>query len=109
MADSTHILSRVRAAGEKRFLFLPHAIRQMSRPDRFITTDEVHMVVDEGEVIEDYPEDARGHSCLLLGHGAAGQPIHVVCSPKDEFLAIITAYLPDPDQWSEDFRTRREE
>ena len=67
------------------------------------------MVVEHGEVIEDYPEDARGHSCLILGHGAAGQPIHVVCSPKDEFLAIITAYFPDPDQWSEDFRTRREE
>jgi len=67
------------------------------------------MVVEEGEVTEDYPEDARGHSCLILGQGAAGQPIHVVCSPKDEFLAIITAYLPDPDQWSVDFRTRREE
>ena len=35
-----------------------------------------------------------GHSCLLLGRGEEGRPIHVVCSAKDEFLAIITAYVP---------------
>jgi hypothetical protein len=66
----------------------------------------VRAVVEAGEVIEDYPEDARGHSCLLLGTGDDGRPVHVVCSAKDEFLAIITAYLPEPGEWSEDFRTR---
>lgn len=25
--------------------------------------------------------------------------VHVVDSPKKEFLAIITAYLPDSDEW----------
>jgi hypothetical protein len=36
-----------------------------------------------------------------------GAPIHVLCSPKVEFLAIITAYLPDKDEWEDDFRVRR--
>jgi hypothetical protein len=58
-------------------------------------------------LIEDYPNDLRGHSCLMLGSGDVGRAVHVVCSPKDEYLAIITAYLPDPAQWSEDFRRRR--
>jgi hypothetical protein len=71
-----------------------------------ITTSEVHGVVDEGEVIEDYPEDVRGHSCLMLGYGDGGRAIHIVCSPKDEYLALITAYLPEKDEWSNDFRTR---
>lgn len=71
-----------------------------------ITTTEVRQVIDKGEVIEDYPEDARGHSCLLLGHGGMERPIHVVCSPKEDYLAIITAYLPDPDEWSGGFRVR---
>jgi len=71
-----------------------------------ITTSEVRRVVDEGEVIEDYPEDVRGHSCLLLGYGEGGRAIHMVCSPKDEYLAVITAYLPDKDEWSDDFRVR---
>jgi hypothetical protein len=71
-----------------------------------LTTSEVENVVMTGEVIEDYLEDARGHSCLMLGFGQDNRPIHVVCAPKDEYLAIITAYLPDPVQWTSDFRGR---
>jgi hypothetical protein len=78
----------------------------MSRPDRLITTSEIRKVVEQGEVIEDYPEDVRGHSCLMLDFGESNRAIHVVCSPKDEYLAIITAYLPDADEWSGDFRVR---
>ena len=106
MSDETTILSLVRTAAAKRILFLPHAIRQMSRPDRLITTSEIHRVIDDGEVVEDYPEDVRGHSCLILGFGDDRRPIHIVCSPKDEYLALITAYLPDEDEWSDDFRVR---
>ena len=106
MADETDILSLVRRAAAKRLLFLPHAIRQMSRPDRLIAASEIRGVVEHGEIIEDYPEDARGHSCLMLGFGEGGRVIHVVCSPKDEYLAIITAYLPDAGEWSNDFRVR---
>ena len=71
-----------------------------------ITTGEVRSVISEGEVIEDYPEDSRGHSCLILGEGEDGRRIHVVCSPKEDYLAIITAYLPAPDMWEDDSRTR---
>ena len=106
MTDETGILSLVRRAATKRLLFLPHAIRQMSRPERPIITSEIHKVVEQGQIVEDYPEDARGRSCLMLGFGEGGRAIHVVCSPKDEYLAIITAYLPDRDEWSDDFRVR---
>jgi hypothetical protein len=101
------ILEDVREAAQKRILFLPHAIRQMSRLERMISPLEVEAVVVNGELIEDYPHDPRGHSCLILGFGDTSRAVHVVCSPKDEYLAIITAYLPDPAQWSEDFRRRR--
>ena len=101
------ILEDVREAAGKRLLFLPHAIRQMSRPRRMISSDEVETEVKQSELIEDYPNDHRGHSCLMLGSGDGGRAVHVVCSPKDDYLAIITAYLPDPGQWSDDFRRRR--
>lgn len=103
MAD---VFDKVQVAAAQRLLFLPHAIRQMSHPDRMIMPVEVERVVLEGEVIEDYPADPRGHSCLLMGFGDDALPIHVVCSPKDEYLAIITAYRPAPGQWSEDFKRR---
>ena len=101
------ILEDVRGVAGKRLLFLPHAIRQMSRPQRMISSHEVETVVKQGELIEDYPNDPRGHSCLVLGSGDGGRAVHVVCSPKDDYLAIITAYLPDPGHWSDDFRRRR--
>jgi len=72
-----------------------------------ITTAEVRKILFEGEVIEDYPEDVKGHSCLLLGFGDKGRAIHVVCSPKDEYLAIITAYYPSEGLWLSDYKSRR--
>jgi hypothetical protein len=105
-AQPTPILDLVRIAAAKHILFTPHAIRQMSRPQRMITEADVETVVTQGILVEDYPEDERGHSCLLLGTGAGERPVHVVCSPKEDYLTIITAYLPNPAQWSPDF-TRR--
>jgi Domain of unknown function (DUF4258) len=103
---SDSILEQVRKAASQRLLFLPHTIRQMSRPDRMILTSEVEAIIRTWEVIEDYPEDARGYSCLILGFGRGDRPIHVVCSPKDEYLALIAVYLPDSTQWTSDFRKR---
>ena len=100
------VIKRIRISASKRVLFLPHAVRQMSRPDRMIKPSEVRLVIEKGNVIEDYPEDARGHSCLLLGFGDENRPVHVVCAPKDDYLAIITAYLPDVNEWSPDYRER---
>jgi len=63
------ILKQVRDAAAKRILFLPHAVNKMNSPDRMITTEDVRSAVSCGIVIEEYPEDARGHSCLMLGWG----------------------------------------
>jgi len=101
-------LKQVREAAAKRILFLPHALGQMNTPDRMIATQEVRAAIFHGAVIEDYPADARGHSCLILGRGTGGRPIHAVCAPKPDYLAVITAYLPSPEQWKPDWRTRRE-
>ena len=61
------ILTRVREAAAKRILFLPHAVNQMNSPDRMISTEEIRAVVFHGVLVENYPEDIRGHSCLVLG------------------------------------------
>lgn len=101
------MIDRVREAASKRILFLPHAVRQMNKPEHVIATSEVSDVLLQGEIIEDYPEDVRGHSCLLAGETREGRMIHVVCSPKDDYLAIITAYVPDLRRWDPKGRVRR--
>ena len=107
MVKGREIEAKLRALRGGKLLFLPHAIQQMTRPERMITRQEVRNVVERGEIIEHYPNDARGHSCLMLGFGFDRRPIHVVCAPKSEYLAIITAHLPDPDEWNVDFRVRK--
>lgn len=79
----------------------------MNRPERMIRTGEIRHVIEHGEIIEDYPEDARGHSCLMLGYGELSRPLHLVCACKEDYLAIITAYIPGAKEWADDFKTRR--
>lgn len=92
-------------AAKKRILYLPHAVAQMSRAERMISVAEVEKCVFEGEVIEQYPDDPRGESCLVAHIN--GRPIHVVCAPKADYLAVITAYLPDPSLWAQNYTRRR--
>ena len=97
---------KIISSANKKIFFLPHAIKQMSHPDRMISANEIRETIFHGEIIEEYPEDQRGESCLIF-HTKNNRAIHVVCAPKTEYLAIITAYIPAPDQWSSDFRVRR--
>ena len=77
-----------------RILYTPHAIKQMNAEERLITTKEVKEAILHGEIIEDYPDDKRGHGCLINAK-VKNRNIHVVCAPKREYLAIITAYIPN--------------
>ncbi len=59
-----------------------------------------------GEIIEDYPTDPRGASALVLCTGAAGRPLHAVCTiDPGGTLLIITTYEPEAPWWV-DTRTR---
>ena len=107
MIGQNDTLLFVHKSAEKRILFLPHAVRQMSKPERMISTEEVRQVIESGEIIENYPNDPRGHSCLMLGFGIDKRPIHIVCAPKKEYLAIITAYIPNEEEWENNFKKRK--
>ncbi len=79
----------------------------MNRPERMISQEEVRWVIESGEMIEDYPDDPRGHSCLMSGTGEDGRVIHTVVAPQKDYLAVITAYLPNPEEWQPGFKKRR--
>ncbi len=97
----------IKSRVNKLVFYTPHAIIQMNSEDRMITTDEIEYVISNGEIIEDYPEDKRGHSCLINGY-VRNRYIHVVCAPKEEYLAIITAYIPDKKLWLNNFSKRKD-
>ena len=75
---------------------------------RGITVVELEQAMsNRSEIIEDYPGDKYGPSCLILGFTANGRPLHVQCSyPSRPLVKIVTVYEPDPDLWL-DFRVRK--
>lgn len=101
-------ISCVRKAAKKRIVFTEHALDRMNQEKEIISTKEVREVIFTGEIIENYPEDTRGHSCLMFTKTSTGRPLHVVCSPKENYLGIITVYVPSLDKWKPDFKNRKD-
>ena len=87
------------------FEFSKHAVDQTII--RHISVSEMRETISNGEIIEDYPEDKYGPSCLIYGKTAAGRAIHVQCSyPSRQVMKVITVYAPDRERWI-DFKVRR--
>ena len=87
------------------FEFSKHAVDQSIL--RNISLDEFRESIANATVIEDYPNDKYGPSCLVFGLTKNGRPIHVQCSyASRKPLKIITLYEPDENLWI-DFRKRR--
>ncbi len=71
-----------------------------------LTLAEVEAVLIRLELLEDYPKDPRGPSCLAVGATSAGTPVHVVCGRNQAgHLVLITVYIPRMPKWR-DPRTR---
>ena len=105
--EEVDFIEEVREAAKKGIIYTEHALDEMNAEEEIITPEEVREVIFKGEILEDYPEDVRGHSCLMLGFSHKGRPIHVVCAPKEDYLGIITAYQPTEEKWEKNFRTRK--
>ena len=94
-----------RKVSEELYEFSKHAVDQSIL--RNISLGEFAEAVGNGNIIEDYPVDKYGPSCLILGFTKTDRPIHVQCSyPTRAILKVITLYEPDEDLWI-DFRERR--
>lgn len=83
----------------RQYEFSKHAVDQTII--RGISVAELEQAISpRSEVIEDYPEDKYGPSCLILGFTSAGRPLHVHCSyPIRPLMKVVTVYEPDPDLW----------
>jgi hypothetical protein len=90
----------------RKYEFSKHAVDQTIVRD--IAVEEIEeAVAQRSEIIEDYPDDKYGPSCLLLGFTKNGRPLHIQCSyPARYLLKIITVYEPDSKLWIE-YRFRK--
>ena len=81
----------------RRYEYSKHAVDQSIIRD--ISVAELEDAMGENsEIIEDYPDDKYGPSCLILSYTKTGRPLHIQCSyPSRPLIKIITLYEPDPD------------
>lgn len=87
------------------FEFSKHAVDQSIL--RRISVKEMREAIASSQVIEDYPDDKYGPSCLVFGLTETNRPLHIQCShPSRPLIKIITLYKPGPDEWV-DFKVRR--
>lgn len=90
----------------KKMIYRLHAVRRMFERD--ISEEAIRDILRDGLVIQEYLEDKPYPSYLVAGR-FENVNLHVVVSINNEDLTtiVITAYIPDLDEWEPGFTVRR--
>jgi hypothetical protein len=72
---------------------------------RHVSRDEILSAADSYEMVESYPKDKYLPCYLVL----AGSRFHVLFATdlEGDNVRVITTYVPDPEEWNPDLKTRR--
>ena len=103
MAEIGAIREAIRA---RNYVFSAHASDRAAK--RAIRAAQIEAAIANGEVIEDYPDDKYGPSCMVFGYSDSRRALHIQVSYPPE-LKIITVYEPSIDEWEADWKTRKSE
>lgn len=105
----SEILGRVRglvARGE--YLISRHGFRELLADD--ILVADVIGSLDQGLLVEEYPDSRKEPSVLVLQQDRDGRPVHIMWGiPRATGTpaVLVTAYRPKPELWSNDFLSRK--
>jgi len=66
--------------------------------ERGVSADDLISLITNGEIIEEYHDDYRCPTVLMLGQ-TRGIPHHIVVAICKDRLIIVTVYLPNEDEW----------
>jgi hypothetical protein len=79
----------------------PIALLSEERNIRAEIADRIETAIARGEMLEEYPNDPRGESCLILGY-VEERPLRIVLGwagtrgRAERTLRLITVYVPRP-------------
>jgi hypothetical protein len=89
---------------ESKLIYRAHAVQRMF--ERKITAKLARQALQTGETIEDYSDEMTHPSRLILDWQGK-RPIHMVVSENAGQAVVITAYVPQPDLWTKNFKKRK--
>lgn len=73
-----------------------------------LTISQLEHVLLNCELLEHYPDDPRGESCLVVGYTPDVAPVHVVCGKnRSGHVVLITVYIPTMPKWSDPYIRNR--
>ncbi len=96
-----------RCVAERKILWTYHV--NMRLKGRFISRQAIIESYLDYEIIEQYPEDKYLPSYLLRSEYRK-DIFHILYAAdvEGDNVRIVTAYRPDPEEWDEGFRNRRQ-
>ena len=99
MINMAWIISKVK---EDNYILSEHADTERMNDDLMIY--EIEESLSDGLILESYPDDKRGGSCLVVGFTKDGKPLHIVCGKNGDLLVVITVYIPTPPKFKNPYQ-----
>lgn len=84
-------------ATKNEYYFSKHGDQE--RQNDNLTLTEIEEALLTGRILEQYEDTGRGESCLVAGFTKTGKPVHIVCGKRENWLVIITVYIPRPPKF----------
>jgi hypothetical protein len=73
-----------------------------------VTISQLEYALSSCQIIEHYPDDPRGESCLVVGFTLEAAPVHVVCGKnRSGHLILVTVYIPTMPKWRDPYTRNR--
>jgi len=84
-----------------------HALKRLF--ERNLSRSQIFEALLNCEIIEHHELQRPLPSVLVLGYYGQ-EPLHIMLAiaDTDEILWIITVYKPSPEEWLDDYKTRRQ-
>ena len=95
-----------KAVTEHGLMMTAHADEEAREED--ISLQDIHELIRNGEVIEDYPSHRRGSCCLIHATLSSGRNLHLVITTEKIPARVITVYEPRQPYWATPRERRRE-